>query len=123
MSAEQHGAMAEFDGLLAKLREGVAAAEPWLTKKELAKHYACGNDGEGGDARSIEGAVKEGMPHAVIFGRVKFRVSETDPWLEQHGYLRRNVTGNTLAPTSNGAAPRERPAPDTRKRGPDVQAA
>jgi hypothetical protein len=57
-------------------------AEPWLTKRELAEHLKC-------SVRSIETALAEGMPHAVIFGRVKFRASEVEPWLEDHGHLRR----------------------------------
>lgn len=54
--------------------------EPWLDKRQLAEYLSC-------SVRSIEQAVAEGMPHAVIFGRVKFRVSEVEPWLEAHGYL------------------------------------
>ena len=41
--------------------------EPWLDKRALAAHLSC-------SVRSIETAVADGMPHAVIFGRVKFRV-------------------------------------------------
>jgi hypothetical protein len=57
-------------------------AEPWLDKRELAQHLSC-------SVRSIETALAEGLPHAVILGRVKFRVSEVEPWLEAHGHLER----------------------------------
>jgi hypothetical protein len=57
--------------------------EPWLDKHGLAEHLQC-------SVRSIDTAKAEGMPHAVIFGRVKFRVTEVEPWLEQNGYLKRH---------------------------------
>lgn len=60
----------------------VAALEPWLDKKALAKHLGCG-------VRFIEYRIEQGMPHAVIAGRCKFRASEVEPWLEQHGFLER----------------------------------
>jgi hypothetical protein len=37
--------------------------------------------------RSVETALADGMPHAIIFGRVKFQVTVVEPWLEQRGYL------------------------------------
>jgi hypothetical protein len=58
---------------------------PWLDKRGLADHLSC-------SVRSIETAVAEGMPHAVIFGRVKFLVSEVEPWLERAGHLERRGT-------------------------------
>jgi hypothetical protein len=57
--------------------------EPWLDKRGLAEHLSC-------SVRSIQTALAEGMPHATIFGRVKFRVSEVEPWLEARGHLIRN---------------------------------
>jgi hypothetical protein len=33
--------------------------------------------------------LKEGMPHYLIAGKVRFRVSEAVPWLERHGYIER----------------------------------
>lgn len=56
--------------------------EPWLDKRQLAAHLAC-------SLRSLEHALAEGMPHAVIFGRIKFRVSEVEPWLQANGHLTR----------------------------------
>jgi hypothetical protein len=54
----------------------------WLDKRGLASHLAC-------SVRSIEHAVNDGMPHAIIFGRVKFQVADVEPWLEQRGHLQR----------------------------------
>jgi hypothetical protein len=54
--------------------------EPWLDKRGLAKHLTC-------SVRSIERAMVVGLPHAVIFGRAKFRASEAEAWLERHGDL------------------------------------
>ncbi len=65
--------------------------EAWLDKDQLAEHYSCGK-------RSIETALADDMPHAVVFGRIKFRVSETDPWLREHGYLRDR--GDAATPSS-----------------------
>ena len=56
--------------------------EAWLTKRELADHLKC-------SVRSIETALAEGMPHAIIFRHVKVRVSEVEPWLEERGHLKR----------------------------------
>lgn len=60
----------------------VATLEPWLDKKGLAAHLGCG-------VRWIETRMAEGLPHAMIAGRVKFRPSEVEPWLEQHGHIER----------------------------------
>ena len=61
------------------------SAEPqlgWLDKRGLADYLAC-------SVRSIETALAAGMPHAVIFGRVKFRPAEVEAWLERTGRLKR----------------------------------
>ena len=79
--------------------------EPWLGKRELARHYACG-------VRSIERRMVEGMPYALIFGRIKFQVSSTDAWLEDNGYFERKAESSpTLDGQRNGAAALARPAP------------
>jgi hypothetical protein len=62
----------------------VVELERWLTKQELAHHLGCG-------VRFIEYRMTEGMPSALIAGRVKFRVSEVEPWLEQHGHMERRA--------------------------------
>jgi hypothetical protein len=52
--------------------------EPWLDTKKLAAHYSC-------CVREIDYAVKDGIPHAVLFGRKKFQVSAVEPWLRENG--------------------------------------
>ena len=57
------------------------------------------------------------MPHAVIFGRVKFQVSQVEPWLEAHGYLIRHgdeIAGTLLADVER---PGGAPTPRARTRG------
>jgi hypothetical protein len=80
--------------------------EPWLDKRGLAEHLCC-------SVRSIQTALAEGLPHAVIFGRVKFQVSAVEPWLEAHGYLVRHgaeVDGTLVLDTERaGGAPTPRP--------------
>lgn len=71
--------------------------EPWLDKRVLAEHLCC-------SARSIQTALSEGLPHAVIFGRVKFQVSQVESWLEAQGYLVRWTD-------ARGPAARARPGP------------
>ena len=60
----------------------VVRLEPWLDKKALAEYLGCGE-------RWIEYRMDEGMPHARIAGRIKFRATEVEPWLERHGYMER----------------------------------
>jgi hypothetical protein len=83
--------------------------EPWLDKRGLAAHLAC-------SVRSIQTALAEGMPHAVIFGRVKFRVSEVEPWLKARGHLVRAGEPDGNLDVDQGAARRRgnAPGPDTR---------
>jgi hypothetical protein len=84
-------------------------AEPWLDKRGLATHLAC-------SVRSIQTALAEGLPHAVIFGRIKFRVSEVEPWLEAHGYLARRgeSTATLVAGSTDWAGGADTPRPRTR---------
>jgi hypothetical protein len=56
--------------------------EPWVDKKGLADHLAC-------SVRSIDLAVADGMPYAILMGRKKFQLSEVERWLEAHGRLER----------------------------------
>jgi hypothetical protein len=82
--------------------------EPWLDKKDLAEHYAC-------SVRSVETALSEGLPHAIIFGRLKFQVSQTDPWLRERGYWRDAPDEIILGTNSNGAGTADTaPRPTTR---------
>lgn len=72
---------------------------PWLDKRGLAAHLAC-------SIRSIETAMSEGMPHAVIFGRAKFRPTDVEAWLTAHGDLRLEGYATSVeGPNKNGAAP------------------
>ena len=83
--------------------------EPWLDKRALAAHLSC-------SVRSIQTALADGMPHAVIFGRVKFRVSEVEPWLEAHGHLTRVGDSNGML-----TADKERPGDGVNVPGPDTR--
>jgi hypothetical protein len=87
----------------------LAHLEPWLDKRGLAAHLCC-------SVRSIQTALAEGMPHAVIFGRVKFQVSEVEPWLEARGYLVRHGDriGGTLVLERERAGGADTPRPRTR---------
>ena len=69
--------------------------EGWLGKQKLAEHFDC-------SVRSIEFAIADGLPHAVIFGRVKVRPSEAEAWLEAGGRLERR--GSLLASDRQEAA-------------------
>jgi hypothetical protein len=55
------------------LRPGV---EPWLSKKQLAGHL-------GYSTRWVELRVNEGMPCERWGGRLRFHVSEVEPWLKE----------------------------------------
>lgn len=70
-------------------------SEPWLDKRALAKHLSC-------SVRSIELAMKDEMPHAIIFGRAKFQVSVVQLWLEEHGYF--EAKGTLPSPDERKAA-------------------
>jgi hypothetical protein len=87
-------------------------SEPWLTKRDAATFWGCSQ-------RSIEYAMEKGMPHAIIFGRPKFRPSECEPWLEEHGYLQRVVGERTVASTPIGAATASTAPPHDREMSPD----
>ncbi len=54
--------------------------ESWVDKAGLAHHLSC-------STRWVEIQMARGMPHAVIAGRAKFRVSEVTPWLLSSGEL------------------------------------
>lgn len=62
--------------------DNILHLEPWVGKKEMAAHLGCG-------VRWLEYKLEAGMPHAIIAGRVKMRVSEVEPWLEARGFMER----------------------------------
>lgn len=64
------------------MSENVFHLEPWLDKRALAAHLGC-------SVSWIEKRQAEGMPHALIAGRIKFRAGEVEPWLMEQGYLER----------------------------------
>jgi hypothetical protein len=54
------------------------AFEPWVTKKQLARHL-------GFSTRWIELRQREGLPFYTISGRNRYRISEAEAWLmERH---------------------------------------
>jgi len=89
-------------------------SEPWLDRKKLADHYSC-------SVRSIELALSEGMPHAVVFGRVKFQVSAVEPWLIEHGHLRVDGGCSVVTGSANGTATADTAPPHDREVSPDGQ--
>jgi len=87
--------------------ERLANCEPWLDKRGLAAYLCC-------SVRSVEQAMADGMPYAVIFGRAKFRTAQCEHWLARNGYLRAHNDGNRVVPdTATGRRPRTRPRPLT----------
>jgi hypothetical protein len=88
--------------------------EPWIDKRALAVHLAC-------SVRSIQTALAQGMPHAVIFGRVKFQVTDVEDWLEDHGHLARHAdTVATLDRHEKRAGDAQTPRPRTQGTDPHV---
>lgn len=55
-------------------------SERWLDKRDIAAYFGC-------SPRSIERRMHEGMPHAEILGRTKFKPQRCEAWLESHGFL------------------------------------
>lgn len=51
------------------------AAEPWLSKQQVAGHY-------GRSTRWIELRMREGLPSRMLGGRRAFRLSTVDAWME-----------------------------------------
>lgn len=54
---------------------GTAAAEPWLSKQQIAGHY-------GRSTRWIELRMREGLPSRMLGGRRAFRLSVVEAWME-----------------------------------------
>jgi hypothetical protein len=99
MDAGRDGRVSERLLTAEQIAELLRGSEPWLDKRALAQHLSC-------SIRSIQIALADGMPHAVIFGRCKFRVSEVEPWLEAAGYLVRHGCDRaaTVTGSENGPA-------------------
>jgi hypothetical protein len=79
-------------------------SEPWLDRGKLADYLSVSE-------RTVDYWRDEGLPEWVLGGRAKFRLSEVEPWLVDHGHLRQVRSPNTVV-GSSGAAPQQRPAPD-----------
>lgn len=60
----------------------VVHLEPWLDTKGLEAYSACSE-------RWIENCMADGMPHVKIAGRIKFKASEVEPWLEENRHMER----------------------------------
>jgi hypothetical protein len=78
--------------------------ERWLDKRACAEHFGC-------SVRSIEQAMHDGLPHAVIFGRPKFQATDVEQWLERMGRLERRGTLNGGEPCPGDAANAPGPTP------------
>jgi hypothetical protein len=52
-----------------------AAAEPWLNKGQIARHY-------GRSTRWIELRMREGLPSRMLGGRRAFQLSAVEAWME-----------------------------------------
>lgn len=59
----------------------VVALEPWIDRRGLADYLGC-------SVRWLEDRQKDGIPHAILAGRIKYKVSRVEPWLEANGYLK-----------------------------------
>lgn len=80
--------MSDHAELAAAVADLIAAKlEParWLDKPGIAEHFSC-------STRSIENAMKEGMPHGHSWGKAKFRASECEAWALATGKL--ELTGD-----------------------------
>lgn len=61
--------------LRAALEWQTTSGEPWLNKTELAQTLRF-------SVRWVEYRVREGMPHKVIGGRLRFQRSVVEAWLD-----------------------------------------
>lgn len=62
--------------------EVVEIGERWLDKEGIAAYFSC-------SVRWIEERMPEGLPCVYIAKKAKFRVSEVEPWLWEHGHIQR----------------------------------
>lgn len=54
--------------------------EPFLDKEGIAGFFSC-------SVRWIEERMAEDLPHCHIAGKAKFRASEVESWLHEHGHI------------------------------------
>jgi hypothetical protein len=62
----------------------VTQLEPFVELDELSDFL-----GHAVKERWVRARVAEGMPHHLIGGKIRFRLSEALPWLERHGHVQR----------------------------------
>lgn len=85
----------------------VVHLEPWLDRQALARYLGC-------SVPNVELRMAEGMPAWKVMGRVKFRVSEVERWLQEHGHMARlDVPCENVAGSANGAATADTAPPQT----------
>jgi hypothetical protein len=72
---------AQLADLAALIAEHLAPPEPWQTKQTLASHLHV-------SVRWIEYRLVEGLPHHVIAGKPRFKISKVEDWLGAHGHMR-----------------------------------
>ena len=65
----------EIELVARRVADLIRPEEPWMSKNDVAAHFAC-------STRSIELAMRDGLPHRPLFGRSKFRASEVQAWLD-----------------------------------------
>lgn len=58
--------------------------EPFVDRDELATAL-----GHAVQERWLRYRIRDGMPHYLIAGKIRFRVSEVVEWLERHGHIER----------------------------------
>lgn len=71
---ERDGAAEVVD--FASARQARDGTEPWLTKAQIAEHL-------GFSTRWVELRVREGLPCRRMGGRLRFRRSAAERWLEE----------------------------------------
>lgn len=65
-----------------KNEKALEAKPGWYDKRRFAAYFDT-------SIRTVERWMAEGMPHAVIGGKIKFKLEESEPWLERTGKLER----------------------------------
>lgn len=83
MTPEQESRLAP---LLERMLDIERLREPWLDKHQFAEHLSS-------SPRWVVAREEEGMPSAMIAGKLKFKVSEAEPWLQEHGHINRRNDG------------------------------
>jgi hypothetical protein len=70
----------------------VATLERWLDKHGISEHFACSERwilSRLEESKDKAGNPVPPMPCSMIAGKLKFKVSLVEPWLEEHGFIER----------------------------------